>query len=109
LVVAGYLGSSQSSTQKGVEEMFNGKSRLTSERFWKVLAIAALALITAREFVPFHGQEDGWRFIGVSHAQGVAVGGSLVFTVSSDGKTLYQFQVTTNNTPPQFVGSAATP
>jgi hypothetical protein len=83
LVVAGYLGSSQSSTQKGVEEMFNGKSRLTSERFWKVLAIAALALITAREFVPFHGQDDG--------------------------KTLSQFQVTTNNTPPQFVGSAATP
>jgi hypothetical protein len=92
-----------------VEEMLNGKSRLTSERFWKVLAIAALALITAREFVPFHAPDGGWPFIGVSHAQGVAVGGSLVFTVSPDGKTLHQFQVTTNTTPPQFVGSAAAP
>jgi hypothetical protein len=69
----------------------------------------SLALITAREFIPFHATDAGWPFIGVSQAQGVAVAGSLVFTVSPDGKTLYQFEVTASNTRPRFVGSGTAP
>jgi hypothetical protein len=63
---------------------------MRGDRFWKGLALAALALLAVAVLSPRGTEQDLGLFVPAAYAQ--AVGSCCIYTSPPDGKTIYAWQ-----------------
>jgi hypothetical protein len=80
---------------------------MKTDKFWKLVAVAALMLLAVAVLRPSAPGGEGGSSLFVSSAQaGVGIRGEVIFTTSNDGRSLYVWYVSQAEEP-QFLASAS--
>ena len=80
---------------------------MKGDRFWKGLALVALALLAVAVLSPGSTEQDLGLFVPAAHAQ--AVGTCCIYTSSPDGKTIYAWQTQQNGKVMVLLSKATAP